>query len=132
MLLKSQFESPILSLNEKMTAGKRVFESRRECFVGPNFENRLKRRSQIAPVMMEHRRKRTNLGSPSGRVSIGPEMIIKAPAPNSFADRQHFRRSMWVGDTGEHTIGIREMLCEHYGLLIGCRREPHEVVSSID
>jgi hypothetical protein len=88
MLLESQFEQSILNLNEMATAWKSVFESHRERFVGPNFENCLKRRSQIATVVMENRRERADLRRPCRRFRIGREMIIKSPATNGFPNGQ--------------------------------------------
>jgi hypothetical protein len=47
--------------------------------------------------MMEYWGERANLRCPSGRFRIGPAMIIKTPAANGFADRQHLWGSLWVG-----------------------------------
>jgi hypothetical protein len=66
---------------------------------------------EITAVMVKYRRKSTNLRSPCGRrVRIRTEMIIESPATNSLANRQHLRSLLRVGDTGEHTVCVREVL----------------------
>src|SRR5437879_1723939 len=59
-------------------------------------------------------------------------MVIESPATNSFANCQHLRSALRVGDTGEHTVGVREVLHYHHRLFIARRGEPDEVVSAIN
>src|ERR1700733_10938282 len=132
MLLQLQLETSVLFLYMKTAAGEGVLDRLPKCFVCPNLYYRLRGSSKIASIMMKDRRERSNLCCPRGRLGIGTKMIVKPPAANGFTDCQHLGRPLWIGDTGEHAICIREVLCQHHRLLVTCGREPDEVVSTIN
>ena len=122
MLPQLQFKASILYFDIKPATGKRVFNRRSKCLIRPNLKNRLKRSSKIAPIWMKYRSKSTNLSYPGRRLSVGSEMVIKAPASKRLVNSQHLRRSLGIGDTGQHAVGVGEVLRQHHRLFVSHRR----------
>ena len=118
MLLKLQLEAPISVFHIETATGKGVFKCGGECFIGSDFHDGLEGGGEIAAVVMENGRKRSDVGSSRRRFRIGPEVIVKAPAADSFPDRQHFGSSLWVSHAREHAVRIGEVLGQHDGLFI--------------
>ena len=87
------------------------------------FANRLQRCGQIAAVVMQHWRARAQLRLTHRRIHIAAKVIIKAPATDTFAQQQHFRRAAQVTHLIEQAVIVGRVLGQYIpGAAVTC---PH-------
>jgi len=111
-----------LHVNGKTAAWKGVFERGGERFVRANLKNGLKGCGEIAAIVMQNGSEGADLRRSGGGFGVGAEVVVEAPAADGLADCEHLRSAGGIGDAGEHTVGIREVLGEHHGLFVSRSR----------
>ena len=110
MLLQQHLKSSILDLHRKPASRKCILNRCSKCLIRSNLENSLQCRGKVAAVMVQYRSEGANLRDPRRRILISPEMVVESPAAHCLANSEHLRSPLRIGDTGKHTVGVREVL----------------------
>src|SRR5216683_4186370 len=132
MLPPLQLEMSILVVYRKLTTGESILNRLRECFIWPDFDDRLESGGKIASIMMKDRRECSNLGGSRGRIRIRAKVIVKPPAAKRFANRKHLRSALRISNRGQHAVCVGEALRQHCWLLVTRGGKPDEVVPAIN
>ncbi|MCY1420499.1 hypothetical protein D9M71_361210 [compost metagenome] len=81
-----------------------------------DFEDGLQSCRQVAAIMVQNLRARSELRAPGRGLAVGTEVVIETPAANLLAQVQYFWRGAQVADLIEQAVMARYVLRQHVPL----------------